>query len=262
VVSVKDTARLVKRISFDLSDRRYITKNDILVLDLVAHNKWDRPIYFAVTTGDDAYVGLKRYFQLEGLAYRLVPIRQTQTEESQGGRVATEIMYDNIMNKFLWGGMDKPGINMDENCARMTSNLRMQMSILATALINEGKKAKAEKVLDKCLAVMPEENIPFDATVFTMVGAYYDMGRMEKANTLAKKMFDIYEHDLRVYNAQKPNRRNAYSRDAGQAKELLRRLTGLAQQYKQEALAKEFMTRLGGVMTAEELNPSAEPQLP
>lgn len=261
VISVKDTARLVKRISFDISEKRYITKNDVLVLDLVAHNNWKRPIYFAVTTGDDAYVGLKRYFQLEGLAYRFVPIRQTENEEAQGGRVATEIMYDNIMNKFLWGGMDKPGINLDENCTRMTSNLRMQMSILAAALINEGKKAKAEKVLDKSLEVMPEENIPFDATVFTMVGAYYDLGRMEKANKLAKKLFEIYEHDLRIYSVQKPNRRGAYSREMGQAKELLKRLTGLAQQYRQDELAKEFMNRLTQVVSREELEPSSEPVL-
>jgi len=260
VISVKDTARLVKRISIDISDRRYITKNDILVLDLVANNKWERPIYFAVTTGDEAYVGLKRYFQLEGLAYRLVPIRQTEMEEAQGGRVATDIMYDNIMNKFLWGGMDKPGINMDENSTRMTSNLRMQMSILANALINEGKKSKAEKVLDKSLEVMPDENIPFDATVFTMVGAYYDLGKKDKANKLAKKLFDIFEHDLRIYNVQKPNRRAAYSRDMAQCKELLKRLTGLAQQYHEDALAKEFMDRLGNIMTREELMP-AEPQM-
>jgi tetratricopeptide (TPR) repeat protein len=261
VISVKDTARLVKQISIDLTERRYITKNDILVLDLVANNKWERPIYFAVTTGDEAYVGLKRYFQLEGLAYRLVPIRQTEMEEAQGGRVATDIMYDNIMNKFMWGGMEKPGVNMDENSSRMTSNLRMQMSILANALINEGKKSKAEKVLDKSLEVMPDENIPFDATVFTMVGAYYDLGKKEKANKLAKKLFDIFEHDLRIYNVQKPNRRAAYSRDMAQCKELLKRLTGLAQQYHEDALAKEFMNRLGNVMSREELMPS-DPQMP
>ncbi len=107
VISVKDTARLAKRISWELGGRGYITKNDLMVLDLVAHNDWKRPIYFAVTTGDDAYVGLKKYFQLEGLAYRFVPIKQTENEEAQGGRVNTDLMYDNIMNKFLWGGMDK-----------------------------------------------------------------------------------------------------------------------------------------------------------
>jgi tetratricopeptide (TPR) repeat protein len=259
VIAVKDTNRLVKRISFDITDRRLINKNDILVLDLIANNNWKRPIYFAVTTGDEAYIGLKRYFQLEGLAYRLVPIKQTSTEEAQGGRVATDIMYDNVMNKFMWGGMDKPGVNMDENSTRMTSNLRMQMSILATALISEGKKSKAEKVLDKCLEVMPEENIPFDATVFTMVAAYYELGKPEKANKLSKKLFEIYEHDLRIYAAQKRNRQPAYARDVEQGKEILRRLTGLAQQFKQDELYKNYMDRLPSLMSREDLAGESEP---
>lgn len=259
VIAVKDTNRLAKRISFDITDRRLINKNDILVLDLIANNNWKRPIYFAVTTGDEAYIGLKRYFQLEGLAYRLVPIRQTATEEAQGGRVATDIMYDNIMNKFVWGGMDKPGVNMDENSTRMTANLRMQMSILATALISEGKKAKAEKVLDKCLEVMPEENIPFDATVFTMVLAYYDLGKMDKANKLSNKLFDIYEHDLRIYAVQKSNRQPAFAREVEQAKEILKRLTSLAQQYKQESVYKNYMERLPSLITREDMEGEAAP---
>lgn len=263
VISVKDTARLAKRISWDLGGRNYITKNDLLVLDLVANNTWERPIYFAVTTGDEAYVGLKRYFQLEGLAYRFVPIKQTESEEAQGGRVNTEAMYDNIMNKFLWGGMDKPGVNLDENCVRMVGNLRMQMSILAGALINEGKNKKAKAVLDKCLEVMPDENIPFDASIFTICGAYYEIGENKKANELAKKLFDIFEGDLKIYTVQKPIHRAAYGRDINQAKEILKRLTGLTQQYKQDALAKEFMSRIQGVLAPEDLEPQrAEPQIP
>src|SRR6478735_2414349 len=109
--------------------------------------------------------------------------------------------------------MDKPGVNLDENCVRMVGNLRMQMSILAGALIAEGKNEKAKNVLDKCLAVMPDENIPYDATIYTVCGAYYEIGESKKANELAKKLFDIYEGDLRIYTSQKPNRRNAYSRD-------------------------------------------------
>lgn len=263
VISVRDTARLAKRISWDLGGRNYITKNDLLVLDLVANNTWERPIYFAVTTGDEAYVGLKRYFQLEGLAYRFVPIKQTESEEAQGGRVNTEAMYDNIMNKFFWGGMDKPGVNLDENCVRMVGNLRMQMSILAGALINEGKNKKAKAVLDKCLEVMPDENIPFDASIFTICGAYYEIGENKKANELAKKLFDIFEGDLKIYTVQKPIHRAAYGRDINQAKEILKRLTGLTQQYKQDALAKEFMTRIQGVLGPEDLEPQrAEPQIP
>jgi len=199
---------------------------------------------------------------LEGLAYRFVPVKQTELEESQGGRVNTDAMYDNIMNKFLWGGMDKKGVNLDENCTRMVGNLRMQMSILAGALMNEGKDKKAKAVLDKCLEVMPDENIAFDPTVFTICATYYQLHEIEKANELAKKLFGIFEGDLRVYNAQKGNHRVAYSREIGQAKEILKRLTSLTQQFKQEALSKEFMSRLSAIVPPEELAPASEEQMP
>lgn len=261
VVSVKDTARLTKRIVWDLGGRNYITKNDVMVLDLIAHNNWKRPIYFAVTTGDEAYVGLKKYFQLEGLAYRFVPIKQTEREEAQGGRVNTEAMYDNMMNKFLWGGLDKKGVSLDENCVRMVGNLRMQMGILAGALMNEGKDKKAIAVLDKCLEVMPDENVAYDATVFTICATYYELRQTAKANELAKKLFDIFEGDLRVFNAQKGNHKIAYGREMNQDKEILRRLTTITQQFKQEDLSKEFMSRLSAIVPPEELA-EPEPQMP
>jgi hypothetical protein len=262
VISVKDTNRLSKRVTWDIGGRNYITKNDLMVLDLVAHNDWKRPIYFAVTTGDEAYVGLKKYFQLEGLAYRFVPIKQTDNEEQQGGRVNTEKMYDNIMNKFLWGGMDKKGVNLDENCTRMTGNLRMQMGVLAGALINEGKNKKAKEVLDKCLKVMPDENIAYDATIFTICAAYYQINENKTANELAKKLFDIFEGDLKIYNNQKGVHRVAFGREMNQAKEILKRLAGLTQQFKQEELSKEFVNRLTKVIPQDELMPQSEPQLP
>jgi tetratricopeptide (TPR) repeat protein len=231
-----------------------------MVLDLIAHTDWKRPIYFAVTTGNEAYVGLDKYFQLEGLAYRFVPIKQTESEQAQGGRVNTEKMYDNIMNKFLWGGMDKPGVNLDETSTRMAGNLRMQMSILAQALINEGKKTKAKAVLDKCLTVMPEENIPYDGTIFTICAAYYQIGENEKANALAKRLFEIFEGDLMIYNKQKGNHQIAFAREMDQAKEVLRRLVGITEQFKQEALSKEFMGRFTKIVPPEEMMPQEEQQ--
>lgn len=261
VISVKDTARLRKRISWDLGNRGYITKNDLMVLDLIAHNDWKRPIYFAVTTGNEAYVGLEKFFQLEGLAYRFVPIKQTEMEQAQGGRVNTEKMYKNIMEEFKWGGMDKPGVYLDETGMRMAANLRMQMSILAQALINEGKTSKAKAVLDKCFTVIPEENVPFDGTVYTLCAAYYQVGDKENGNKIAKKLFDIFEGDLMIYNSLKEKKRAAFSREIDQAKEIMKRLIGLTQQFKQEELSKEFISRISKIVPAQEMMPDEDTQV-
>lgn len=262
VISVKDTARLVKSIKWTIN-RQYLTKNDLMVLDLIAHNNWKRPIYFAVTTGAEAYLGLEEYFQLEGLAYRFVPIKATETEMNQGGRVNTDAMYDNIMNKFLWGGLDKEGVNLDENCTRMASNMRMQMATLANALIAKGQKQKAEKVLDYCLEKMPDENVRYEATLYTIIAGYYQIGNMKKATDLSGKLFNIFENDLMVYQSQKPNHRAAFNREINQAKEIMRRLVMLAEQFNQDAHSKELMKRLTAIVPMEELMPEeqqAQPQ--
>ncbi len=259
VIAVKDTARLAKSIKWTIN-RQYLTKNDLMVLDLIAHNNWKRPIYFAVTTGAEAYLGLEDYFQLEGLAYRLVPIKNTNDEMAVGGRVNTDVMYDNVMNKFVWGGLDKPGVNLDENCTRMASNMRMQMATLAGALISKGQKQKAEKVLDLCLEKIPDENVRYEATLYTIIAGYYQIGNMKKATELSGKLFDIYEHDLKVYQAQKPIHRAAFNREIGQAKEIMRRLVMLAEQFKQEEHSKQLMQRLTASVPMEELMPEEQQQ--
>ena len=261
VIAVKDTARLVKSIKWSIN-RSYLTKNDLMVLDLIAHNNWKRPIYFAVTTGAEAYLGMEEYFQLEGLAYRLVPIKGNEMEMNQGGRVNTDVMYDNVMNKFVWGGLDKEGVNLDENCTRMASNMRMQMATLANALIAKGQKQKAEKVLDYCLEKMPDANVRFEATLYTIVAGYYQVGNMKKANDLSTKLFNIYENDFKVYQAQKPAHRPAFNREVGQAKEIMRRLVMLAEQFKQDAQSKDLMKRLTAIVPMDELMPQEQQQGP
>lgn len=254
VTEVSDTARLVKNIKWTLN-RSYLTKNDLMVLDLLAHNDWTRPIYFAVTTGSDAYLGLEEYFQLEGLAYRFVPIKHNDSEVQQGGRVNTKVMYDNIMNKFAWGGLDKPGVNLDENCTRMASNMRMQMATLAAALISKGEKEKAKRVLDYCLEKMPDENVRYEATLFSVTAGYYQVGDYKKAMELSDKLFDIFENDMRVYKALKPNHKAAFGREMNQAKEIMRRLTMLAEQFKQTEYAEKLTKRLMANVPMEELMP-------
>jgi hypothetical protein len=247
--------RIVKNIDWTLTDmsgkpKGYVMKNDLMVLDLLATNNWERPIYFAVTTGPDSYLGLEEYFQLEGLAYRLVPVKSTPQEAPQGVRVASDIMYDNLMNKFAWGGLDTKGVYLDENIARMATNMRIQMSTLATTLLSEGKKDSALKVLDKCLAVMPEENVPFDYTMLNMVYSYYQADAKEKANTIAKRLFDIYEHDLKYYASLGSEHRIAYGRDLRQGQEVLERLVLLTENFKVTDLSKNFQDRYLAMLKA------------
>ena len=109
---------------------------------------------------------------------------------------------------------------------------------------------------------MPDENIPYDASIFTICAAYYQVNENKKANELAKKLFDIFEGDLKIYNAQKGTHRVAFGREVNQAKEILKRLAGLTQKFKQEDLSKEFVNRLSRIIPAEELMPEKEEMKP
>ena len=235
--------RVVKSIDWTMTGN-YVQKNDFMVLDLLAHNNWKRPVYFAATAPAKSYLNLAPYLQLEGLAYRLVPVKQNPEEQQQETRINTEVMYDNVMNKFKWGGMEKPGTYLDNvfisSCAL---NIRQRCGSLANALIDEGKKDKAIKVLDKCLEVTPQENVPYDVTMYAMTMAYYQAGAMEKGNALAKKLFDNYESNIRYYFSFDRKELASFGSDPEQAQDILQRLVYFTKNFKQDKLGKEFEDR-------------------
>jgi hypothetical protein len=227
-----------------------LMKNDLMVLDLLATNNWERPIYFAVTTGGDSYMNLEPYFQLEGLAYRLTPIKSKNApvKGRENMRLNTSIMYKNIMENFQWGGMDSPNIYMDENNMRMAVNLRLQMSSLAETLLEEGKKDSARKVIEKCVAVMPERNVPYDGAMYYVLGTWYQAGGGEACNTLAHRLFDIYEKELRYcFDIKRAMPSENISNQARQAASILQGLVQLSEQYKQQDQLKDFQQRFSSL---------------
>jgi hypothetical protein len=157
---------------------QYVLKNQVALLSMLANNNWERPIYFAVTTGGDAYIGLQDYFRLEGLAYRLVPIKYPDNPNPNvTGGVSTDLMYKNVMGNWAWGGMDdlEHGIYMDENNRRMVTNIRLQMANLAEALIEENDPDRALLVLNEILRGTPKENVPYTRVLMPVAEAYIQL---------------------------------------------------------------------------------------
>lgn len=241
--------RIVKSIDWspsvpNTSSASYLQKNDLMILDLLAHNNWKRPVYFAATAPASSYLNLAPYLQLEGLAYRLVPIKQNEQESQQETRVATDIMYDNFMNKFVWGGMENKETFLDNVfLSSCVLNIRQRAGTLAAVLVEEGKKDKAIKVLDKCLEVTNFENCPIDGTLYSVVFAYYQAGANDKANALAVKLFDNYENNIKyIYSLDRDQIAN-YGSELKQAQGILEQLVSFANYFKQEKLGKEFEDR-------------------
>lgn len=234
-------SQIVPYIDFKI-DRTYILKAELMILDLLATNNWERPIYFAVTVGDESYIGLQDYFQLEGLAYRLVPIKTTSRGQDFG-RIDADIMYNNMMNKFAWGGIDKKEVYMDENNNRMTMNLRSNFDRLASALIQEGKKDSAIKVVDRAFEVLPENNVPYNFFVVQLAEDYYQAGATAKADKIMNRYAEIVEQELNYYFAQKPKIYKQFDSEVQRNMSIFKFISDVAQRNKRDVLIKSINAR-------------------
>ncbi|MCW5900097.1 MAG: DUF2723 domain-containing protein [Flavobacteriales bacterium] len=230
-LQAKDTSAYVSAINWRIN-RQVLLKNHLMVLDLLSNFNWDRPIYFAVTTGPDSYINLQDHFQLEGLTYRLVPVYTPNPNPNLHGRVATDAMYHNVTEKFLWGNMDSANeIYLDENILRMTTNLRLQLSSLAEALITEGRMDEARTILDLSLEKMPAHNVPFDRILLPTVEAYYALGDTIKGNELNERLFDLMERNMTYFLSLEPRFAARVENEMAITHAVMGRLTSVASRY-------------------------------
>ena len=176
--------------SISLKGKRMLYKSELMMLEMLANTNWERPLYMAITVGSDNHLNLGNNFMQEGLAYRITPFNTTRLN----ARIDSEKMYDNLMNKFKFGGINNPDIYIDETVMRMCQTHRRMFIQLATQLIKEGKKDKALKALDYCSEVIPSTTVPHDYIMSSskeMADDYLALGEKEKGeailNDLANK---------------------------------------------------------------------------
>ena len=178
---------IVDEMNFNFDGKGVLSIVDIMSLEMLNTNNWERPIYYATTVPNNIYSFVENNLQKTGLANQVVPLYTKDTKMT----VNTDKMYDNVMNKFKWGGLEKPGIYLDETCMRMCKVQRSTIFIeLAEALYREGKFDRSKLVLDKCLKVIPEVNVPFDINAYPIMNLYYLLEEKEKANKIAESLID------------------------------------------------------------------------
>jgi len=211
MLDAEDMDEFTPRMQWSISNGMLL-KNDLMTLDIVANNIQERPIYFAVSVSPDAYLNLDKYFQLEGLAYRIVP-RENKSGSPIGAPVRTDLSYNNMMKKFRFGGIDvNPDIYLDENNLRMTMNVRGNYARLAEALIAQGKNERAVEVLDFCMAKMPSDRVPYNVFSIQFPELYFRAGAAEKGRKYLKAMWDKAKDELNYYQyAYKTEMDNARS---------------------------------------------------
>ena len=207
------------RMAISVKGKSMLSLSDLAMLDMIAHSNWERPLYMAVTVGEDNFISdLQRYFVLEGMAYRITPFAKSKPRDAI---IDTERMYDNLMHKFKNGGVDKEGIYLDENAMRICYTHQKMYISLAEKLFDEGDHKRALEVLDKCDEFFPAYNVPYilSGESLTRAELYYKLGEKEKAEavvdyvlgnslqymkwymTMDDDMFARYFNDLRLYMA-------------------------------------------------------------
>ena len=190
--------------SISLKGKSMVTKSEMMVYEMLASHNWVRPLYMSVTLGAENYAGLDRHLVLEGLASRVTPF--TFDDEV----VDTEKMYDNLMHKFRYGGLEHDGIYLDQTIMRMCHTHRSMFVQLIGALLKEGKTDKALKALEYCKKVISEKNVPYeilsvgydyDRGIFKLPDYWHQVGRDKEAERILVKMAQTSVEYLEWYNS-------------------------------------------------------------
>ncbi len=171
-----------------LKGKNALYKQDLMMLEMIAQCNWTRPIYVATTVGSENYMNLGDNFVQEGLANRITPF----TTNAPGAKnFDTEKTYNNVMNKFKFGGVDKAGIYLDETVMRMCYTHRRLLSLLAMNLVQEGKDKQAKAVLAKAEKALPSYNIPHDyqSGSLDLAKAYALTGQPKKAQQIIDNLW-------------------------------------------------------------------------
>ena len=190
-------------------------KNRLMMLDVLANNDWKRPIYFTGGSfGDDDYLWLKDYLELDGLVYKLVPIRTKIDKENpyDMGDIDSDKMYDLVM-KWDWGNGDLTTIYHDPETRKNSISYRTNMARLMEQLINEGKKEKAKKIIELTLTKIPMDYYGYYTMVEPFASGYYELGEKVKARELLEKLMTKYKQSLKYYSGIQPSNQNGIASD-------------------------------------------------
>jgi len=196
LVSAKDSSKIADTLILDLK-KQDLYKSHLAMLDILNNFDWKRPLYFTGGSYKDAdYLWAKPYLQLEGMAYKLVPIK-TPYKGAELGRIDTDTMYDRV-KKFDWRNSNAD-IYMDPESRRNAILYRMNLFRLAKAFLDEGKKDKAREITDLVFEKLPPEKYGYYYSTWDGLELYYRMGEKEKARKIARKLVNHYLEYLRYF---------------------------------------------------------------
>ena len=247
-VSPEDAHLILPSIEWNLNVNQ-MEKKHMMIIDLLDTNNWDRPIYFSITIGNSAnsFAYLWDYFQLDGLAYRFVPIK-TKSAAGKIGRVESDVLYTSLMEKFEYGNMNGEDVYMDETNLRLVMNIRNNFSRLADKLISEGDTVRAIDVLDRCIDLMPHEKVEYNFFMLPIAESYYACKQPGKARAVVSTMQTMFDEKLNYFAQFEGDDKGAVQNDIQRSLSLYNSIVRLTLANDEGAyadnLASDFQTRM------------------
>lgn len=217
-----------------LKGRSYVTRSELVMLEIIAGCNWERPVYIATSVGSEGRFCFENNLCQEGLLYRITPFNTTTLDS----RMDSERTYTCMMNDFKWGGIDNPDVYMDETSLRMYHAARSHFATLANTLIKEGKPQKALRVLNHCLEVIPHQSLPFDYRngAITIAGCYYKLGETQKADEVITRLADKSIEYITWYLTMKEHRWYSVAGSCMNHLYVLSEVTKIMEKYNSELL--------------------------
>jgi hypothetical protein len=185
--------------TISLKGEKGLYKNELMVLDMLLQANWKRPVYMSISMGSDILPFLRDHLVLEGLAYRISP--------TPSRRIDVERLYDNIMHRFRYGGLNAKGIYVDEDVKRMANTHQFIMGVLIDSLLQRGDTKRALNVCHKWQKEMPQENVPYTEYALPMARCYYMARQSEKGDEIISNLLQRSNEWLSWINTIKSSRR-------------------------------------------------------
>jgi hypothetical protein len=249
----EDIHHIEKEIPITLEGNGQILKNNLAQLDILATNKWDRPVYYT-SGGFDGSLGLEEFYRNEGLAYRVVPVKTPYESILVMGDIDTDTLYERLMNQFQWGRMNQEDVQLDYYTIRTLSVIRFRSlyTRLALELLHEGDTKRAIEVLDRCMELAPAHVLPYDQYMSGItipkreggvihhegvIEAYYLCGEKEKARQILEEYYGYLSQEVQYFNAMKPRHQSSIQREINEALYQIEELRILEEQYETDNLS-------------------------
>ena len=235
--------RIVDVIEWEIKDKN-LWKNAILLLDFMATNNWERPVYFTSFSDMSKVLGIEKYLHMEGLSYRFIPVEAEDYNNYVKGGVYRDGSYDLLVNKAQWGSMNQDGVVPDRESVRNSVYAQQAYSRLAQALVNHDEFDSAVIVMDKFQEFFPNDKFPYDIRCYQFPEMYYICGDTLKGDQFMRDIAGNFCDKVSYYGGMKPKFRDYYADDIDEGMSLLKHFGGVAKKYNRTELTEWINDRM------------------